>query len=154
MHALSVLTTLLAEQAATLPAPQAVSARNAVVELVAAVVRGEHAPLRSTDLRATIDRWVEANLHASVTAGEAAAAHAISERTLARLYQRDGEGYARHVRRLRLARARRELLDGTELISVIAHRWGFADASHFTRRFVEEYGVTPSEARDQNRESP
>ncbi|WP_442819328.1 AraC family transcriptional regulator [Streptomyces sp. NBC_01236] len=35
----------------------------------------------------------------------------------------------------------------TRTIGSVARAWGFTDASHFTRRFKEAYGVTPKEWR-------
>ncbi|WP_345300881.1 helix-turn-helix domain-containing protein [Gordonia humi] len=131
-------------------APQEVSAaRNAVLELLTSVLRTSagSGPTPSRELRAQIDQWVRRNLEADLAPAVAAKFHAVSVRTLSRLYRADGDSFARHVRRLRLDRARSQLLASDDPISTIAHRWRFADASHFTRRFTEEYGQSPSEVR-------
>lgn len=52
-----------------------------------------------------------------------------------------------YVRRLRIAHAARLLLTTEAPISRVALECGFADQGHFTRRFREETGVTPSRYR-------
>ncbi|SPF78171.1 helix-turn-helix domain-containing protein [Pseudoprimorskyibacter insulae] len=49
----------------------------------------------------------------------------------------------------RLERCRRDLakLDGKDGISQVAYRWGFNDASHFSRSFRKRFGVSPREYR-------
>ncbi|GAA4609774.1 hypothetical protein GCM10023107_93360 [Actinoplanes octamycinicus] len=54
------------------------------------------------------------------------------------------------LRTQRLEACRRELakphnLDRT--IASIAHQWGFADATHFSRVFRQTYGITPRDWR-------
>jgi AraC family transcriptional activator of tynA and feaB len=38
--------------------------------------------------------------------------------------------------------------DSDHLISVIAHRWGFCDTSHFSRTFKAHYGYSPTDYRN------
>ena len=53
------------------------------------------------------------------------------------------------ITRVRLAQAREMLLVEQDLqIAEIAYRVGFRDPNYFTRRFKEEFGVTPSDLRD------
>lgn len=53
-----------------------------------------------------------------------------------------------YIRRLRLQKAR-ELLQSSDLnISEIAYEVGFKDLSYFSRSFSQEYGFSPSEARN------
>jgi AraC family transcriptional regulator, transcriptional activator of pobA len=52
----------------------------------------------------------------------------------------------------RLSEARRRLAHTDEVVEVIAERVGYADATHFTRIFRREHGVTPSLWRARARE--
>lgn len=76
-----------------------------------------------------------------------AAAHHVAPRTLDRIFQASGLSVASWIRSQRLERCRRELINpanfGTPL-SAIATRFGFTDASHFSRSFSAEFGVPPS----------
>jgi AraC-like DNA-binding protein len=81
-----------------------------------------------------------------------AAAHAISVRQLYRLCAAGDVQLEQWVIDQRLAGARGELTDPGgrhRSIAVVAHRWGFADPSHFSRRFREAYGTSPREWRRQ-----
>jgi AraC family transcriptional regulator, positive regulator of tynA and feaB len=139
---LDVLSSTLAE----LSVADLLAARNATVELLGGLLRADGSSIpwgAAPALRAGIDRWLDANLRADVTPAAAAAAHAISVRTLHRLFAESGEGFAAVVRHKRLARARDELLTTNQPVTTIATRWRFTDASHFTRVFRERYGMPP-----------
>jgi AraC-like DNA-binding protein len=87
-----------------------------------------------------------------LTPEEIAAAHHISVRYLYRLFEPQGHSVAGWIRRRRLERCRRDLLDPAlqgRPVSAIAARWGLADAAHFSRAFRAAYGVPPSEYRRQ-----
>jgi AraC-like DNA-binding protein len=95
-----------------------------------------------------MDRWIDLHLRdANLTPDALAIAHAVSPRTVYRLFARDGETVGSVVRARRLSRARLDLRDAETTVSTIASRWGFADAGHFSRSFRKTYGVTPSEYR-------
>jgi AraC-like DNA-binding protein len=128
-------------------APEVTSARNAVLELLGGALRPSPESSTNADLRHQVDRWIQKNLGADLTLANTAATHAISVRTLSRLYRSGGETFGCYVRRLRLRRARMELMTSDDAIATIAYRWRFSDASHFTRRFVDEFGSTPSTIR-------
>jgi AraC-like DNA-binding protein len=77
-----------------------------------------------------------------------AAAHHVSVRHLYKTFAAAGLQLEQWIIEQRLDAARRDLrLHGVRhrTIAATARRWGFADPSHFTRRFRERYGVTPSE---------
>ncbi|WCE41132.1 helix-turn-helix domain-containing protein [Brevibacterium sp. BDJS002] len=78
-----------------------------------------------------------------------AAANAVSVRTLQLVFAEAGTSVARWVREQRLERCRRELEGASESTTVtdIAFRWGFNDASHFSRVFKREFGVSPATVR-------
>jgi AraC-like DNA-binding protein len=76
-----------------------------------------------------------------------AAAHHVSVRYVYRLFDAEETSVAGWVRRRRLERCRRDLLEGDEPVSAIAARWGLRNAAHFSRAFRAAYGVSPVEYR-------
>ena len=85
-----------------------------------------------------------------LTSAEVAAELGVSERTLHRALARDGSSFAERLQAQRMAVALCLLGDRHfEALSVaeIGRRVGYADASHFVRRFRSEYGVTPGAMR-------
>jgi AraC-like DNA-binding protein len=82
-----------------------------------------------------------------------AAAHHVSVRYLYKLFESEPTGVAGHVRRRRLERCRRDLLDPAlraRPVSAIAARWGLPNAAHFSRAFREAYGMAPAAYRAAN----
>lgn len=70
-------------------------------------------------------------------------ASGLSRFTLIRKFrQRVGTTPCAYHGALRLSRARSHLVSGRSPVEV-AHELGYSDQSHFTRRFVRAYGVTP-----------
>ncbi|MFR9777168.1 helix-turn-helix domain-containing protein [Micromonospora sp. MS34] len=81
--------------------------------------------------------------------GIAAAQH-ISLRTLHRLFAEDDESVAGLIRRRRLERCRRDLLNpllADRPVHAVASRWGFRDPAHFSRAFRTAYGMSPRQLR-------
>jgi AraC-like DNA-binding protein len=79
-----------------------------------------------------------------------AAAHHVSVRYLYKLFEAQGQGVAGQVRRRRLERCRRDLLDPAlraRPVRAIGARWGLPDPASFSRAFRAAYGVAPSEYR-------
>jgi AraC-like DNA-binding protein len=79
-----------------------------------------------------------------------AAAHYISVRYLHKLFETKQTTVAGWIRRRRLERCRRDLLDPalrSRPVSAIAARWGFPDPAHFSRSFRGAYGMPPGEFR-------
>jgi AraC-like DNA-binding protein len=79
-----------------------------------------------------------------------AAEHYISLRHLYYLWSGRGCTLAEWIMSERLIRAGWELASaprGLETVASVARRWGFADTTHFSRRFKERYGVSPGEWR-------
>ncbi|MCO1338887.1 AraC family transcriptional regulator [Kocuria polaris] len=130
-------------------------ARSAV-DLVSTVFTGELAldGMSSTSHPALIRRicaYIDHNL-ASTELGPAsiAAAHFISTRHLHALFQEQGMTVSAWIRTRRLEQCRRDLGDpllADQTISVIAARWGFVDAAHFSRVFRSAFNDSPSEYR-------
>ncbi|GAA4719203.1 helix-turn-helix domain-containing protein [Phytohabitans rumicis] len=79
-----------------------------------------------------------------------AAAHNVSLRYLYKVCAQADFSLEQWIIGERLQGAREELIrpDGQgRTIAMIAQRWGFADPTHFARRFRAKYGVTPREWR-------
>ena len=95
-------------------------------------------------LRANMERHL---LNRGVNPAAVAAAHNVSVRTVYRVFEMAGETVGEVVRVRRLAKARRDLTEGCEPISTIAHHWRFSDSSHFSKAFKAHYGASPSEYR-------
>jgi len=128
------------------------AARNATLELLMGALRVERDVPSTTAaqpaLRAAMDRYIERHLlDGALTLNEIAVAHGVSVRTVNRVFNATGETVGEVIRVRRLARAREELTDSDTPVSVIAHRWGFSDPSHFTRSFKAHYGASPREYR-------
>jgi AraC-like DNA-binding protein len=102
-------------------------------------------------LRASMDGWIDQNLASGpLTVADLAAVHHVSERTVQRVFARDGETVGAVVRRRRIAQARSELVRTSLPIAMVAARAGYFDASHFARDFRRFYGQTPREHRANN----
>ncbi|GAB2818652.1 helix-turn-helix transcriptional regulator [Streptomyces daliensis] len=87
---------------------------------------------------------------AELTPEVIASAHHISLRYLHKLFQQDGHTVAGWIRERRLEQCRRDLANPqltTRPIHVIAARWGFTNAAHFSQVFRGAYGLSPRQFR-------
>jgi AraC-like DNA-binding protein len=87
---------------------------------------------------------------ADLDAERVARVHAVSVRQLYRACAAAGFSLEQEIIGRRLAGARAELVAPAgrdRSIAAVARRWGFADPSHFARRFRAAYGTTPREFR-------
>jgi AraC-like DNA-binding protein len=85
-----------------------------------------------------------------LTAAPVALSVGISERYVHKLFERAGMTFASYVMGCRLDGAARDLKEPGMIgspIGDIAFDWGFADLSHFTRRFKQRFGCTPRDWR-------
>jgi AraC-like DNA-binding protein len=86
----------------------------------------------------------------SLSPPQIAAAHFISVRYLHKLFEAQRTTVAEWIRRRRLERCARDLLDpalAREPIGEIAARWGITNPAHFSRLFRAQFGLSPSEYR-------
>jgi AraC family transcriptional activator of tynA and feaB len=129
------------------------AARMAALELFLGALRS-HSDVCSAAsvrpaLRASIERYIDRHLlDGDVTSAAIATAHWVSIRTVNRVFSATGQTVGEIVRARRLARARAEVTASDRSISVIAHRWGFSDTSHFSRTFKAHYGYSPTDYRN------
>ncbi|MGW6270130.1 AraC-like ligand-binding domain-containing protein [Streptomyces sp. NPDC055060] len=123
------------------------------VELLRAVLTSQHgnarlarAPLEAT-LSLRITRYIREHLaEPDLSAARIAAAHDISVRHLYAVLSRSGIRLGDWIRARRLAECRRELAGPNgrlRTIAAIGRRWGFADATHFSKAFKQAYGSSP-----------
>ncbi|MFE5665752.1 helix-turn-helix domain-containing protein [Streptomyces niveus] len=131
------------------------------VELLRAALTTQHgnsglakAPLEAT-LGLRINQYIREHLaDRDLSAARIAAAHGISVRHLYAVLSRSGISLGDWIRTRRLAECRRELAgpDGRlRTVAAIGRRWGFVDATHFSKVFKRTYGISPRAWRDQNR---
>ncbi|PZT90924.1 MAG: hypothetical protein DI630_30125 [Gordonia sp. (in: high G+C Gram-positive bacteria)] len=104
-----------------------------------------------TDLLDRIRTYVDAHLgEPDLGPALVAAAHHISVRHLHAVWSDTGTTLGEHISARRLDAAQNTLLDSRNrhlTIVAVAQRHGFVDATHFTRRFRDAYGVTPGRLR-------
>ncbi|HEU5156399.1 MAG TPA: helix-turn-helix domain-containing protein [Streptosporangiaceae bacterium] len=102
-------------------------------------------------LLAAVHAYIERRLgDPGLTPATIAAAHHISLRYLHKLFEAQGTTVAGWIRRRRLDRCRADLLDPAyraRPVGAIGARWGFPDASKFSRVFRAAHGVPPGEYR-------
>lgn len=82
-----------------------------------------------------------------LTPAAVAAAHHVSLRQLHLVFEETGDTVAALIRRRRLDRVRRDLID-PELVErpvgAVGARWGFTDPGNFSRVFKREFGLPPA----------
>jgi AraC-like DNA-binding protein len=86
---------------------------------------------------------------------DVAAAAGISVRYANALLAEENSSLARYILHRRLEHCRKALEDPLQAhrtIGDIAFGWGFSDLSHFSRRFRDQFGMTPGELRRSRQE--
>jgi len=127
------------------------AARNATLELLVGALRPDDEGVSLATgpaLRESINRYIEGHLRDHyLSPGMIAHAHGVSVRTVNRVFNATGETVSDMIRIRRLARARVDIGTTSHSIAAIAHKWGFADASHLSRTFKSYYGTSPRDFR-------
>lgn len=107
--------------------------------------------------RGRIKRFALAHLHLPGLSVEfVSAALDLSVRYIHRLFEQEDLPLMRWVMKQRLERAREQLAQPDSCymsIAQIAYAWGFSDHAHFSRSFRKEFGYSPREARNSEKES-
>lgn len=127
-----------------------------IVDLVSLTIGGEGGDAAPSTARAIALRRVKAEIEKRLTEpglnpALAASGAGISIRYANALLAEEGTSLERYIQSRRLEQCRRALQDPLQshrMIGEIAFAWGFSDHSHFTRRFRDAFGVTPSECRE------
>jgi AraC-like DNA-binding protein len=135
----------------------AAMAGRATIELARALIASAgQDDLRANDawhetLRTRLTVYLEHHLtDPGLCAGELARVHHISVRQLYKVWGQQELSLSQWIIRERLEGARRDLSSaaGASLtIAALARRWGFTNATHFSSRFREAYGTSPSDWR-------
>ena len=86
--------------------------------------------------------------HSFISISQAAKACRLSSKAFARAFARlMGTSFPKFALRYRFQGAARQLLNSDDPVKMVAGQWGFTDASHLHRLFLEYFGCTPSEYR-------
>lgn len=96
--------------------------------------------------------FISRNSHLRIGPGDVAKAVHTELRTLQRrFYKQMDRPIAEEIRRVRIERAKRELIESPSKLSDIARKVGFGNAMHMYEVFRRELKITPSEYRKQRR---
>lgn len=125
-----------------------------IVSLLAATLRSSHP---SAQISAShwesfrrFCRYIDTHLgDSSLSPAQVAADHGVSLRYLHLVFAKQGTSFGRWLRERRLSRCHEELSQAQRsgTVTEVAFRWGFNEASHFSRVFKARYGVSPQEVR-------
>lgn len=130
------------------------------LEVAALFMHGERDPKMDPAMHLPADRIVRAaaavmrrNAEKPLDIASLARAIGTSQRTLERVFRRETRQSPSAVyRRIRLAEARRRMETTRESVAEIANRCGYADPTAMTRAFKAEYGLTPMQVRQAERD--
>jgi len=114
-------------------------------------------PRQSTDSYAADDpivsralRFIAESAHQPIKVVDVANETGINRRTLERRFSESvGRSIAGEITRLRLARAKRQLVESGSLLKTVARACGFRNTDHFHKVFARAEGITPTQYRKQ-----
>lgn len=140
-------------QVGRMSAAEVEGARNALLALIASLIRASHAEPGDSGLlpllRRRLEEWIVKHLaDGAIRVADLATAHNVAPRTVHRAFASTGDTFRSVVRANRLAAARTDLVNTKLCLAAIAHRWGFCDASHFCREFRREFSLSPGDYRE------
>ncbi|WP_329406990.1 AraC family transcriptional regulator [Nocardia vinacea] len=144
----------MGEHVAAMDAAEVDAAREALLTLVAGVIRSStratyDGPALLPALRSQLEQWIKEHLRTGpIRVVDLAKAFNVSSRTVHRAFSLTGDTVGSVVRIQRLVGARRDIVATSLPIGSIAHRWGYYDASHFGREFRTFMSMSPSDYRD------
>lgn len=145
---------------AGLSTASSMSVAASAVDLVATAINEQTTPLVGTqrihreDL-AIVQRTMERYLHdPDHTIADIGAELGMSVRYIQKLFSTAGTTPRTWLYQVRLERARKQLLDNDLTIAEISLRVGFRDASHFSRTYRRQFGITPAQHRTEQRGRP
>jgi len=102
------------------------------------------------ELVATALEFISANCHQSIGPDDVARALTVETRTLQRRFRKHlNRPIATEIRRVRLERAKRELVQSDRSVREISHNVGFGEPMRMYEIFRRELGLSPTEYRQQ-----
>jgi len=124
------------------------------------VAPAELVPRQTTDSYASDDpvvvralRFIAENSHRPVQVKHVAATLATTRRTLERRFRQSiGRSIAATITRLRLERAKRQLVETNASMQTVAWDSGFSTADHFYKVFARVEGIPPSQYREERQQ--
>ena len=127
-----------------------------IPELVPTV---ELIPRQSTDSYAADDpivsgalRFISESAHQPIKVADVANETGINRRTLERRFNESvGRSIAGEITRLRLARAKRQLVESGSPLKTVARDSGFRNTDHFHKVFARAEGITPTQYRKERK---
>ena len=104
-----------------------------------------------TPLYARVTDYIDRNLEdENLSPLSISHAMGISPRYLHYLFSQNNKTVAKWIKERRLKHVHKELCSNPKArVTDVAFRWGFKDASHFSRIYKETFGLTPRETRKQ-----
>ena len=88
--------------------------------------------------------YIDRNYAKPLRVGDVASAVYVSKNYLSTVFREDmGTSLQNYLDKIRLHKARNDLLAGGRPIKMIAKQNGFCNSSYFSKRFTEEYGLSP-----------
>lgn len=122
-----------------------------VMETAYSLVNGGQRSAYQAQMLLRARRHIAANLgDPELSPSTIAAFMGISLRQLNRLFEGEPLSLVAYIQEKRLEGARRDLLQRgscTMSVSDVCYKWGFKSLAHFSRKFSERYGISPSHCR-------